>query len=234
MRVCFEMPPVGSAFICLVSALFEFFFQCFLQHIGKSAARCWNRAGTVASLQPHFPKRFDFRHFGQPDEPSSADEANSSWCDLRVPDWFSHSRPGSHGISFQNEHTWKFNVSKVSAFPAVLRFNVHYSLPFFTAFYHAYIELVVTNTFMAASVFIVCFMTLDRYFSVCRPTEFKNFHTRRNCVWAISVSYILGKIYNLSYLKNSLPGNIGCQNMVKKRQIVRKIKGSRETTSKNW
>lgn len=80
----------------------------------------------------------------------------------------------------------------VSLIPTLLRFNNRQSESYPAAFFHAHVELVVTNFFMASSIFIVCFLTVDRYMSVCLITKFKSLHTKKNALLSISASYILG------------------------------------------
>lgn len=78
--------------------------------------------------------------------------------------------------------------------PMVVRLNKIQSQTPAVAFFHAHIELVITNSFMASSIFIVCFMTVDRYISVCLPTKFRSVHTRKNATLSIAVSYVLGTV----------------------------------------
>ncbi|KAK7075276.1 hypothetical protein SK128_013472 [Halocaridina rubra] len=48
-----------------------------------------------------------------------------------------------------------------------------------TAVWYSYCELPIINSPMSASIFIIVCITIDRYFSVCRPTDFKKIHTSR-------------------------------------------------------
>nr|CAD7202599.1 unnamed protein product [Timema douglasi] len=95
--------------------------------------------------------------------------------------------------------------------PMVMRLNRCPSLTYAAAFFHAHAELVATNSCMAASIFIVVCLTIDRwghrrffyrepnlsdmsshrYISVCLPTKFRSVHTRRNARVAIATSYAL-------------------------------------------
>nr|CAD7446342.1 unnamed protein product [Timema bartmani] len=75
--------------------------------------------------------------------------------------------------------------------PMVMRLNRCPSLTYAAAFFHAHAELVATNSCMAASIFIVVCLTIDRYISVCLPTKFRSVHTRRNARIAIATSYAL-------------------------------------------
>ncbi|XP_047495746.1 probable G-protein coupled receptor B0563.6 isoform X2 [Penaeus chinensis] len=49
-----------------------------------------------------------------------------------------------------------------------------------TAVWYSYFEVLFANAPMSASVLIVVCVTVDRFFSVCRPQDFKGIHTMRN------------------------------------------------------
>lgn len=63
-----------------------------------------------------------------------------------------------------------------------------------TAYWYAHFETFLTNTPMSVSVFTVVCITIDRYFSVCRPTEFKNIHTRRYARIGMSISVLVAAV----------------------------------------
>ncbi|XP_013774549.1 probable G-protein coupled receptor B0563.6 [Limulus polyphemus] len=62
---------------------------------------------------------------------------------------------------------------------------------FAASLYYAYVELALVNAFMASSVFLVVALTIDRYFSVCLPTRYKEVHNKRRARRAIIVAYVL-------------------------------------------
>ena len=49
-----------------------------------------------------------------------------------------------------------------------------------TAFYQAHLKLPMINSFMASSVYIIICMTVNRYISIYKPTQFQRFHTHKN------------------------------------------------------
>ena len=69
----------------------------------------------------------------------------------------------------------------------------HYS----TAFYQAHLKLPLINSFMASSVYIIIFMTVNRYISIYKPTDFKRLHTLKNAGLSISLSFLLGVIFHI-------------------------------------
>lgn len=87
----------------------------------------------------------------------------------------------------------------ITVIPMVFRLNKYHGNSFQVAFFYAHIELFLTNVFITASVLIVVCLTIERYFSVCYPTTFKNIHTKRYAkigifwcyVFAILVSFPL-------------------------------------------
>lgn len=58
------------------------------------------------------------------------------------------------------------------------------------AFYFAHIEMPLVNALMASSVFIVVAVTIDRYWSVCLPTRYREFHNERRAKLAIVTAYL--------------------------------------------
>ena len=59
-----------------------------------------------------------------------------------------------------------------------------------TAAWYSYAELYFTNVPMSVSVFLVICITIDRFFCICRPVEFKTIHTRKNAKYGIFGSMI--------------------------------------------
>lgn len=66
-----------------------------------------------------------------------------------------------------------------------------------SAIYHAHVELALINGLMAASVFIVVALTMDRYVSISKPTKFKKIHTFRRARWTIGTACLSGVLLNL-------------------------------------
>ena len=79
----------------------------------------------------------------------------------------------------------------VCVIPMAVRLSESHGRSYYAAFFHAHIELAATNSFMAASIFNVVCLTVDRYISVCLPTKFRSVHTRRNAHLAVAGSYLL-------------------------------------------
>lgn len=63
---------------------------------------------------------------------------------------------------------------------------------YLSAIYQAHVELVAANTFMAASIFIMACLTVDRYLSVFLPGRLRGGYIRRNSHAAIVVSFVVG------------------------------------------
>ena len=61
-----------------------------------------------------------------------------------------------------------------------------------TAFYQAHLKLPLINSFMASSVYIIIFMTINRYISIYKPTDFQRLHTAQNAKIHISLSFLAG------------------------------------------
>ncbi|XP_012265703.2 probable G-protein coupled receptor B0563.6 [Athalia rosae] len=76
--------------------------------------------------------------------------------------------------------------------PIAARLGYGISGYYLAAVYHAHVELVAVNTFMAASVFIMACLTVDRYLSVFLPGRLRGGYIRRNSNAAIAVSFLVG------------------------------------------
>lgn len=66
-----------------------------------------------------------------------------------------------------------------------------------SAMYHAHVELALINGLMAASVFIVVALTVDRYVSISKPTKFKKIHTFRRARWTIGSACLSAILLNV-------------------------------------
>ncbi|KAG8175394.1 hypothetical protein JTE90_023760 [Oedothorax gibbosus] len=55
--------------------------------------------------------------------------------------------------------------------------------------YYAHVEMPLVNALMASSVFLVVALTVDRYFSVCLPTRFREVHNERRAKMSIAAAY---------------------------------------------
>lgn len=64
-----------------------------------------------------------------------------------------------------------------------------------TAVWYSYFEILFVNAPMSASVLIVVCVTVDRFFSVCRPQDFKGIHTmrhaRKGIAGAVVVAFLM-------------------------------------------
>lgn len=92
------------------------------------------------------------------------------------------------------------------AIPMIFRLSRHFSPEkvYWTAFFHAHLELFLSLTFVTASVFIVISLTADRYLSVCLPDTFRSVHTARNAKTVVFWAYVAAVIFNfpITFLKN--------------------------------
>ena len=66
-----------------------------------------------------------------------------------------------------------------------------------TAFYQAHLKLPIINTFMASSVYIIICMTVNRYISIYKPTQFQRIHTHKNARISIFSSFFGGLLLNI-------------------------------------
>ena len=53
------------------------------------------------------------------------------------------------------------------------------------------------NSFMASSVYIIIFMTVNRYISIYKPTDFQRIHTLVNARICISLSFLCGVLLHI-------------------------------------
>ena len=66
-----------------------------------------------------------------------------------------------------------------------------------TAFYTAHVMFPMINAFMASSVYIIICMTVNRYISIYKPTDFQRLHTLKNARVSISLSFFFGIIFHI-------------------------------------
>ena len=66
-----------------------------------------------------------------------------------------------------------------------------------TAFFQAHLMLPLINSFMASSVYIIICMTVNRYISIYKPTDFQRLHTQKNARASISLSFFFGIIFHI-------------------------------------
>lgn len=66
-----------------------------------------------------------------------------------------------------------------------------------TAFFMAHLEIPMLNSFMAASVYIIICMTVNRYISIYHPTHFQRIHTFKNAYIAIVASFAGGVLLHI-------------------------------------
>jgi hypothetical protein len=72
-----------------------------------------------------------------------------------------------------------------------------YSKTYAIAFFFAHLEIPLLNAFMAASVYIIIGMTVNRYISIYKPTHFQRIHTFKNAYLAIAASFLFGAVLHI-------------------------------------
>ena len=72
-----------------------------------------------------------------------------------------------------------------------------YSSLYAVAFFFAHLEIPLLNAFMAASVYIIIGMTVNRYISIYKPTHFQRIHTFKNAYLAIAASFLFGSVLHV-------------------------------------
>ena len=60
------------------------------------------------------------------------------------------------------------------------------------AFFKAHLEIPMLNSFMATSVYIIISMTVNRYISIYKPTDFQRIHTFKNAYIIMFISFLCG------------------------------------------
>ena len=86
----------------------------------------------------------------------------------------------------------------ISAIPALFDISEGFTGgDYTTAFYQAHLELPLINSFMASSVYIIIFMTVNRYISIYKPTDFQRLHTLKNARKPISLSFFSGIVFHI-------------------------------------
>ena len=86
----------------------------------------------------------------------------------------------------------------VTAIPAL--FDISKGLEggdYTTAFYQAHLKLPLINSFMASSVYIIICMTVNRYISIYKPTQFQRIHTFKNARISIVASFLSGILLHI-------------------------------------
>lgn len=94
----------------------------------------------------------------------------------------------------------------LTAIPMIFRLSRHFfhKKTYASAFFHAHLELLLSLSFVTASIFIVVSLTVDRYLSICLPKTFRNVHTTANAKLVVLSAYVGSVILNLpiAFLKN--------------------------------
>lgn len=94
----------------------------------------------------------------------------------------------------------------LTAIPMIFRLSRHFfhRKTYLSAFFHAHLELLLSLSFITASIFIVVSLTVDRYLAICLPKTFKNVHTTTNAKIIIISAYVASILLNfpISFLKN--------------------------------
>ncbi|EFX89018.1 hypothetical protein DAPPUDRAFT_95505 [Daphnia pulex] len=96
----------------------------------------------------------------------------------------------------------------LSSIPLWIRLAQKVACSHWNAFYYGHLELFILNTFMAASIFNVVALTVERYTSVCLAGQFPKIHTPLRAKMAVATSFLLGLIVSfplciLKYVVNS-------------------------------
>lgn len=81
-------------------------------------------------------------------------------------------------------------LALIFAIPLIARITDVHLKTYLFAIYHAYFELTLLNLFLSTSVFIVICVTVDRFFSVCLPTKYKDIHTPKRSRIAVALSFV--------------------------------------------
>ncbi|CAM1324283.1 Uncharacterised protein g8630 [Pycnogonum litorale] len=81
-------------------------------------------------------------------------------------------------------------LALVFAIPLIARITGVHLKSYYFAIYHAYFELALLNLFLSTSVFIVICVTVDRFFSICLPTKYKDIHTPKRSRIAVILSFV--------------------------------------------
>jgi hypothetical protein len=85
-----------------------------------------------------------------------------------------------------------------TAIPALINIaGGFHSRAYATAFFEAHLDIPMLNSFMASSVYIIICMTVNRYISIYRPTQFQRIHTFRNAYLAIAFSFVGGVVLHV-------------------------------------
>lgn len=101
-------------------------------------------------------------------------------------------RPNLKGVTFVYL-TWLAISDLMSLLVSLSSmFRLHGMQPrsYTAAAYYSHVEMPLVNAFMASSVFLVVALTVDRYFSVCLPTRFKEIHNTERARRSIAAAYI--------------------------------------------
>ena len=89
----------------------------------------------------------------------------------------------------------------ITAIPALMAIakspEPMYSNSYVLSFFFAHLEIPLLNAFMAASVYIIIGMTVNRYISIYKPTHFQRIHTFKNAYLAIAASFLFGSLLHV-------------------------------------
>ena len=86
----------------------------------------------------------------------------------------------------------------ITAVPAL--FDISQGLSggsYITAFYQAHLKLPLINSFMASSVYIIIWSSINRYLSIYRPNHFQRLHTFKNARIHIFLSFLAGILLHI-------------------------------------
>ncbi len=86
----------------------------------------------------------------------------------------------------------------IMAIPALMHISgAIQSQAYPVVFFQAHLEIPLLNSFMASSVYIIICMTVNRYISIYKPTQFQRIHTFKNAYIAIFFSFVGGALLHV-------------------------------------
>ena len=86
----------------------------------------------------------------------------------------------------------------IMAIPALMDISgAIQSQAYAVVFFQAHLEIPLLNSFMASSVYIIICMTVNRYISIYKPTQFQRIHTFKNAYIAIFFSFLGGALLHV-------------------------------------
>lgn len=116
-------------------------------------------------------------------------------------------RPNLKGVTFVYL-TWlaiSDLMSLVVSLSSMFRLHGMQPRTYAASLYYSHVEMPLVNAFMASSVFLVVALTVDRYFSVCLPTRFKEIHNTQRARRSIAAAYICAFVLYIPVCFQKIP-----------------------------